>query len=259
MKRRKQYKMPIFRHDECLSSGYLDMSSSILGISSGMRKGFGMTSTHCRFNLFIPSIGCHCDDWYMADKLSFFFEFSNLPRTSQSVHNRHLLIHKDDAQFNSFRFGGDGLATMICDMYNTAQVFQLFGKDSCVHDIVFNDLGLATELSALALTTVGTFLPVASLAVRTAGRFNPSASGGALLRFALTQKAKPRTSVLYVGSRGGLRETQEEHLLLLLIESTACVLNGKVNVYVFAITPVFFFGKIRMFVACGEIIDHAIL
>jgi hypothetical protein len=51
-------------------------------------------------------------------------------------------------------------------------------------------MGLATAFPALALTMEGIFLPVASLAARTAGRLSPSASGGALLRFALTQKAK---------------------------------------------------------------------
>lgn len=51
-------------------------------------------------------------------------------------------------------------------------------------------MGFATTSPALALTMDGIFLPVASLAVRTAGRLSPSASGGALLRFALTQKAK---------------------------------------------------------------------
>jgi len=51
-------------------------------------------------------------------------------------------------------------------------------------------MGLASTPPALALTIEGIFLPVASLAARTAGRLRPSASGGALLRFALTQKAK---------------------------------------------------------------------
>ena len=83
----------------------------------------------------------------MTDEVSFSFQFADLLRACQSVHDRHFLIHENDTELDRLgalvvlvpvcRFSKviKRLAPVICDVYNAAKILELLLQYTLVYPV----------------------------------------------------------------------------------------------------------------------------